>query len=56
MLKTGNARVIAYPYQDNIPNMDITAFVAKDNLAGSQFHPEKSQRIGLQMLLNFASL
>ena len=31
MLKTGNARVIAYPYQDNIPNMDITAFVAKES-------------------------
>jgi NitT/TauT family transport system substrate-binding protein len=31
MLRTGKARVIAYPYQDNIPGMDITAFVAKDS-------------------------
>jgi glutamine amidotransferase len=31
----------------------ITAFVAKDNMAGSQFHPEKSQRLGLALIANF---
>jgi glutamine amidotransferase len=30
----------------------ITAFVAKDNVAGSQFHPEKSQRLGLALIAN----
>ena len=31
----------------------ITAFVAKDNLVGSQFHPEKSQKLGLALIANF---
>jgi glutamine amidotransferase len=31
----------------------ITAFVAKDNMAGSQFHPEKSQKLGLAVIANF---
>ena len=31
MMKTGNARVLAYPYLDNIPGMDITGFVAKES-------------------------
>jgi glutamine amidotransferase len=31
----------------------ITAFLAKDNLAGSQFHPEKSQKLGLALIANF---
>ncbi|MDT0683254.1 imidazole glycerol phosphate synthase subunit HisH [Roseicyclus sp. F158] len=32
---------------------DITAIVAKDNAAGMQFHPEKSQEAGLRLIANF---
>jgi glutamine amidotransferase len=31
----------------------ITAIVARDNMAGSQFHPEKSQSLGLRFIANF---
>ena len=37
-------------YQQN-----ITAIVGKENIIGMQFHPEKSQMVGLEILKNFVS-
>jgi glutamine amidotransferase len=31
----------------------ITAVIGRDNLAGTQFHPEKSQATGLRLIANF---
>ena len=37
-------------------NVNMPAIIAKDNIIGIQFHPEKSHTTGLQILTNFLSM
>ena len=53
---------MAYPTDDELiayceyGGEKITAFVAKDNVMGCQFHPEKSGAVGQKILLAFKEM
>lgn len=63
-LKTGDHTYFVHSYQmvmddvaDRLAHVDyggdVTAIVARDNVVGTQFHPEKSQATGLRLIANF---
>ena len=49
-LKTANAGDLVAQAEYGGP---LTAIVGRDNMVGTQFHPEKSQRLGLRLIANF---
>ncbi|WGH77953.1 imidazole glycerol phosphate synthase subunit HisH [Jannaschia ovalis] len=63
-IATGDHAYFVHSYQmrvadaaDRLAHVDyggpVTAIVARGNVAGTQFHPEKSQRTGLRLIANF---
>lgn len=63
-VKTGDHAYFTHSYQfecgdgnDVVASVDyggdITAIIARDNIIGTQFHPEKSQNLGLRLISNF---
>jgi len=63
-LKTGDHAYFVHSYAMQVENPaqrlayaeyggQITAIVGRDNIIGTQFHPEKSQSLGLRLIGNF---
>ena len=63
-LKTGDHAYFVHSYAMQVENpaerlayadygAQITAIVGRDNIIGTQFHPEKSQSLGLRLIGNF---
>ncbi len=63
-IKTGDHAYFVHSYQLHVSNAasllahcdyggKITAIVGRDNIIGTQFHPEKSQSAGLRLISNF---
>ncbi len=63
-IKTGDHAYFVHSYhfrvthpEDRLAHVDyggdITAIVGRDNIVGTQFHPEKSQATGLRLIANF---
>ena len=63
-IKTGDHAYFVHPYHMKVSDPaqriahvdyagDITAIVGRDNVVGTQFHPEKSQATGLRLIANF---
>ena len=63
-IKTGDHAYFVHSYHMKVSNPaqriahvdyagDITAIVGRDNVVGTQFHPEKSQATGLRIIANF---
>ncbi|SDK65682.1 imidazole glycerol phosphate synthase subunit HisH [Aliiruegeria lutimaris] len=65
-IETGDHAYFVHSYQVRVENPahrlafadyggEVTAIIGRDNMIGTQFHPEKSQRAGLRMIANFLS-
>ena len=63
-IKTGQHAYFVHSYQFHVTDKahrlahvdyagDVTAIVGRDNIVGTQFHPEKSQATGLRLIGNF---
>ncbi|MCW8842723.1 MAG: imidazole glycerol phosphate synthase subunit HisH [Rhodobacteraceae bacterium] len=63
-IKTGDHAYFVHSYQFHVANPDeriahveyggdVTAIIGRDTMLGMQFHPEKSQAVGLRMIGNF---
>ena len=47
---------INYAYKTRYGDINFISLINKENIFGTQFHPEKSGKIGLKMLENFLTL